>query len=130
MINRRLFFSLLPLLVSSAAHAGGASGFRALSSDHVHSPGTQHATDFSPANDSDVARIRSAVAQGRAEPLSKILAVVRSRYTGKVVGIRLEDGPNTLHYCIRILSPDAGLFDVHVDAGTARIIGETSVCES
>ena len=75
------------------------------------------------AHEDTAARIRSAVAQGRAKPLSNILAAVRSRYPGRVVGIRLADSPGPLQYSIRILSQENGLIDVQVDSRTARIVG-------
>ena len=86
---------------------------------------TQERTASSTAtSEDDATRILEAVEQGHAKPLDKILAVVRARYSGKVVAIRLKGQPGDLRYDIRILSPDNRLIEVQVIARTARIVEE------
>ncbi|MFN4143134.1 PepSY domain-containing protein [Aestuariivirga sp.] len=72
--------------------------------------------------DRDDWQIRAAVRRGDAEPLRKILSVVRKRYDGKVVRITLGGRGSGLHYRIRILASDDRLIEVKVNARTASIL--------
>jgi Peptidase propeptide and YPEB domain len=74
-------------------------------------------------NDDDNKRIRSAVRDGKAEPLRKILSTVRKRYKGEVVRIRLSGKGKGLLYRIRIIEPSNRLIEVRVNASTGRIVG-------
>jgi hypothetical protein len=72
--------------------------------------------------DRDDWQIRAAVRRGDAEPLRKILSVVRKRYDGKVVRITLGGRGSGLYYRIRILGSDNRLIEVKVNARTASIL--------
>jgi uncharacterized membrane protein YkoI len=74
-------------------------------------------------NDGD--RIRSAVRDGRAEPLRKILSAVRKRYDGQVISIRLTGKNDNLLYRIRMIDRSDKLIEVQVNAKTSRILGAT-----
>lgn len=121
MINRRLLLSLLPLLFVSAAWADGATTYR---SGDLAVPPVHERIPFAAVPEDEAARIRRAVDQGRAEPLGKILQVVRNRYPGEVISIRLKEGRGSLLYTIRVLSPDGRLIDVQVNASSAAILGD------
>lgn len=71
----------------------------------------------------DGKKIRDAVARGEAEPLKAILKVVRQRYKGKVVDIRLTGEGRNLQYRIRLIDANDRLIEVRVNARNARIIG-------
>jgi uncharacterized membrane protein YkoI len=67
-------------------------------------------------------RIRSAVKNGQAESLKKILSTVRRKYAGEIVKIKLSgSGPNMV-YRIRIISPENKLIEVKINAKTAKIV--------
>jgi hypothetical protein len=68
-------------------------------------------------------KIRAAVNRGDAEPLRNILSIVRRRYKGDVVRIRLTGRGTNMLYRIRLIDPKNKLIEVRVNARTARIVG-------
>jgi uncharacterized membrane protein YkoI len=70
--------------------------------------------------------VREAVERGDVRPLAEILAAVRARLPGEVVGVRIEHKDGRWLYEFRVVDQKGRLFDVHVDARTAGIerIGE------
>jgi uncharacterized membrane protein YkoI len=65
--------------------------------------------------------IREAVERGDARPLTEILAAVRARLPGEVVGVRIEHKDGRWLYEFRVVDRKGRLVDVHVDARTAEI---------
>lgn len=78
-------------------------------------------------DDGDRDRIRKAVREGRARPLRDILELVRTRYKGQVVRVRLAGRSGRLVYRIRLIDPKNALIDVEVEAATGRIIKAAGV---
>jgi len=74
-------------------------------------------------DDEDDDRIRDAVKRGEAESLRNILPVVRRKYPGKVVRIRLTGVGRRRTYRIRVIDSSNQLFEVRVDAQSGRIMG-------
>jgi uncharacterized membrane protein YkoI len=84
--------------------------------------GTPSRRTIESGRDRDDWQIRNAVRNGDAEPLRRILSVVRERYDGKVVRITLGGKGRGLHYRIRILGRNDRLIEVKVNARTATIL--------
>jgi hypothetical protein len=68
-------------------------------------------------------RARSAVRSGEALPLDQVLARLRPRYGGKLLDVKLADGPGgSLQYRLKMLSPDNRVRDLTVDARTGQVL--------
>lgn len=65
--------------------------------------------------------LRRDVERGLAKPLSEILAAVRQQLPGEVVKVHAEQEGGRWMYELRILDEAGRVFEVHVDAQTARI---------
>lgn len=70
-------------------------------------------------------RIRAAVKRGEAAPLKTILDVVRQRYDGEVVKIKLVGKGKKMQYRIRLIDGSNNLIEVRVNAANAVIVGST-----
>lgn len=70
----------------------------------------------------DRERIHKAVSEGRARPLRDILRLVRSRYRGELVRVRLKERNGTLVYRIRLIDAKNALIDVEIEAASGRIV--------
>jgi len=70
-------------------------------------------------HDQDAAR--QAVESGEIRPLADILAVVRSKLPGEVVGVEIESKNGHWIYEFRVLDGNGGLFEVYVDARSGEI---------
>ena len=81
----------------------------------------------SSSKDDDDDKIRSAVRKGEAEPLRKILALVRERYDGNIVHIGLTGKGSNLQYQIRLINLENKLIEISVNAKTATIVGTPSL---
>jgi uncharacterized membrane protein YkoI len=81
------------------------SGSDLLADDHRH--------------DQDAAR--QAVERGEIKPLADILAAIRSRIPGDVVGVQIEQKRSRWVYELRVADTKGRLFEVYVDAQTANI---------
>ena len=69
--------------------------------------------------DQDAAR--RAVERGEVKPLAEILAVVRNRLPGEVVGVKIKQKRSRWVYEFRLADSKGRLFEVYVDAQTAAI---------
>ena len=69
---------------------------------------------------------REAVRSGDAASLKDILAVVRQKYRGQVVRVRLESSGDGLFYNIRFLDSGNRLFDITVNAKSRLILAAGS----
>lgn len=79
----------------------------------------------------DHEEIRRAVDEGRAQPLSKILAAVQARHGGRVLDVDLDrrfDG--LLVYEIELLDADQRQIEIHVDAGSGAILDHAARADS
>jgi uncharacterized membrane protein YkoI len=73
------------------------------------------------ARDRDHDAVRRAVERGDIRPLAEILAAVRGRLPGDVVGVEVEQKNGRWLYEFRVVDRNGRLFEVYVDARTARI---------
>lgn len=65
--------------------------------------------------------VRQAVERGDIRPLAEILAAVRGQLPGDVVGVEIEQKNGRWLYEFRVVDRRGRLFEVYVDARTARI---------
>ena len=65
--------------------------------------------------------VRQAVERGEIKALADVLAVVRSRLPGEVVGVKIEQKRSRWYYEFRVADAKGRLFEVYVDAQTAAI---------
>jgi uncharacterized membrane protein YkoI len=93
----------MPALLMAALIAIGPGAAPAVARDHDH----------------DAAR--RAVEHGEIRPLAEILAAVRSQLPGDVVGVGIEQKNGRWLYEFRVVDRRGRLFEVYVDARTARI---------
>lgn len=70
-------------------------------------------------HDQDTAR--QAVERGEVKPLAEVLAAVRSKLPGDVVGVKIEKKRSRWYYEFRVADAKGRLFEVYVDAQTATI---------
>ena len=70
-------------------------------------------------HDQDAAR--QAVESGEILPLADILAAVRGKLPGEVVGVEIESEKGHWIYEFRVLDGNGGLFEVYVDARSGEI---------
>ena len=74
------------------------------------------------ANEQD--RARSAVRDGRALPLARILSSVRRQFPGRVLDAGLQSDPRGgWRYEVRVLDESGRVTEVTVDATSGRILG-------
>lgn len=67
-------------------------------------------------------RARRALERGEVLPLDRILAAVRARVPGEVVGVELERERGAWVYEVRVIDPSGRRLEVHVDAAKAVIL--------
>jgi len=72
--------------------------------------------------DEDHDRARHALERGEILSLDKVMAVVRDRVGGDVVGVELERDDERWIYEFKVLRPDGRVVEVTVDAASARIL--------
>lgn len=75
----------------------------------------------SPARASDQDAVRGAVESGEIRPLTDILAIVRDKLPGKVVGVKIERKRDRWVYEFRAADAGGRLFEVYVDARSGEI---------
>ena len=66
-----------------------------------------------------------ALERGEIMPLSEILALLKQKYEGRVLDIRLEDGGRGLQgwiYNVRLLKTDGNILLLRLDAATSSIL--------
>lgn len=73
------------------------------------------------ADSDDNDSVRKAVEHGEIRSLAGILAAVRDKLPGKVAGVEIEHVNKRWMYEFRVVDADGHLFDVFVDAHTAKI---------
>ena len=73
------------------------------------------------ADDDDHDFAKRALEQGRALPLSDIIAKISPQVPGKVIEVELEDEDGSLVYDL-ILSPQGRLQEIEVNAATGKIL--------
>ena len=64
---------------------------------------------------------RQAVERGEIKPLADILAAIRGKLPGEVVGVEIEQKRGRWFYEFRVADPKGRLFEVYVDAGSGAI---------
>lgn len=67
-------------------------------------------------------RARRAVSEGKALPLTDILAMLRPSLDGEVIEVELEQKGGRLLYELKVLSPAGRVREIYVDAATAAIV--------
>lgn len=77
--------------------------------------------DPAAADPHDLDAVRLAVGRGEIRPLADILAGVRDRLPGDVVGVEVEKKNGSWVYELRTVDGKGRLFDVYVDARDGRI---------
>jgi uncharacterized membrane protein YkoI len=98
MRSRSIFAAALML---AAALAGGA----------VHADSRQRDQDMT----------RQAVERGEIKPLADILAAIRGKLPGEVVGVEIEQKRGRWFYEFRVADSKGRLFEVYVDARSGAI---------
>jgi uncharacterized membrane protein YkoI len=73
------------------------------------------------ADSDDHDSVRSAVERGEIRSLAEILDMVRGKLPGKVAGVEIEREGGRWRYEFRVVDGNGHLFDVLVDARTAKI---------
>ena len=71
-------------------------------------------------------KIRNAVRDGNAASLKEILAVVRQKFKGQVVRVRVAGAGTRIVYNIRLLDEQNRLINIRVNANSRRIISAGS----
>jgi len=70
----------------------------------------------------DHERAHRAVERGRARPLAEILARVRDKLTGELVGVEFERKKGRYVYELKVITSAGRVSEVYVDAMTAEIV--------
>lgn len=65
--------------------------------------------------------LRRAVEKGEVRPLTDIIAGLRGKLPGDIVGVEVEDKDGRWIYEFRVISSKGQLFDVYVDAASGSI---------
>ena len=105
---------------------GGSGGSGGGGDDGGGSSGSGGGGDRDDGDDDDQ-KARAAVARGEAAPLSEILTLVKHKFPGQVVRVRLSGTGADLVYRIRLIDRQNRLIEVRVNAGTRRILGAKGV---
>ena len=141
MVERRKFITLLlagTLLaaVPQAAHADEGSGSDGGDDDHSGSgggggddgnsgSGGGDDDNSGPGGGDDDEKDRQAaskaVREGRAAPLRELLRIVKEKYPGDVVDVKLRRAGRTMTYRVRVLDRHGRLLTLSVDAASKRI---------
>lgn len=77
---------------------------------------------IAPAAASDHDRARTAVLSGQRMPLSSILAMIESRYGGRILEIEMDDDNGRSIYEIELLDDRGRVLELEVDAITGEIL--------
>ena len=75
----------------------------------------------------DYQKARAAVRNGQAASLKDILRIVRRKYSGTVVRVRLSGSGGGLLYRIRLLTANNQVIEIRVNAVTGQIVGARGV---
>ena len=116
-----LAFAAAPALADDGGgNSGGGSG------SSGDDGGDDDGDDDGDGGGDEGSKAREAVRSGEASSLKDILAVVRQKYRGQVVRVKLSGSGNRLVYNIRLLDSANRLIDIRVNAKSRRIIGAGS----
>ena len=66
-------------------------------------------------------RARDAVTAGEVLPLSAVLGIVRSQFSGRVMDVDLKQRGQSMVYQVKLLTPDGQLMRISVDARSGQI---------
>lgn len=105
--HRLLVRFLLPLAMSMAAGAPAAWA------DDDESEEEEHDHD----------RAREAVERGEALPLEQVLAAIRGRIDGQIIGVEFERDHGVWIYEFRVVEDGGRVVEILADARTAEIVG-------
>jgi len=72
--------------------------------------------------DGDHDRARAALREGRIRPLAEILAVVESRFGGRVIEVEFEREDGRYVYDLELVTEAGQLLEVNVDAATGEVL--------
>jgi hypothetical protein len=67
--------------------------------------------------------VRAAVRSGAVRPLAELLAMVETRYSGRVIGTELKHDEARWIYELRLLPASGRMFELHLDAATGAVVG-------
>jgi uncharacterized membrane protein YkoI len=118
MSDRRVFLQWLCLALTSLAVPARAGTSTSHAGKEIVGDGDHDEDD----RDDGPESARAAVAAGRATPLRKLLEIVKRRYPGEVVGVKLRAHGDSLVYRIKILEHGGHLVTVGIDAVTHRFV--------
>jgi uncharacterized membrane protein YkoI len=74
-----------------------------------------------PAGAEDHDAVRRAAERGAIRPLAEILAAIRDKLPGEVVGVEVEQKNGRWLYEFRVIDTKGRLFEVYVDARTSTV---------
>jgi len=72
--------------------------------------------------DDDSRKAREAVRSGKAASLGEVMGIVRKKYKGEVVRVRLSGSGKNLTYRIRMIDLENRLLEIRVNAVSRRIL--------
>jgi len=72
--------------------------------------------------DDDSRKAREAVRSGKAASLGEVMGIVRKKYKGEVVRVRLSGSGKNLTYSIRMIDQQNRLVEIRVNAVSRRIL--------
>lgn len=72
--------------------------------------------------DDDSRKAREAVRSGKAASLGEVMGIVRTKYKGEVVRVRLSGSGKNLTYSIRMIDQQNRLVEIRVNAVSRRIL--------
>lgn len=119
MLALALVMFAVPVTPSCAKDDGGGDGG---GGDGDGGGGDNDDDDDDEDDDKNRSRIRDAVKRGDAASLREILALIRKRFKGEIVRIRLAGSGNNMFYRIRLIDTGNRVIDLRVNARTRRII--------
>lgn len=111
-------------LILSCAVALPAAGLAFASEEDEHGRETRshHRNDGHDDRDHEAReQVRNGVERGELKPLAEVLRLVEPMLPGTVVGTEIENKNGTWFYEFRVVDTKGRLFDVYVDAATAKI---------
>ena len=73
------------------------------------------------ADDDDAKRVRQAVEKGEIRPLLDILALIRGKLPGDIIGVEIERDDGRWQYEFKVIDGQGRLFEAYVNAQTGEI---------
>ena len=84
--------------------------------------GGDDGSDDHSGKDDDSKKARDAVRSGNAASLGEVMGIVRKKYKGEVVRVRLTGSGKNLTYNIRIIDQQSRLVEIRINAVSRRIL--------